>query len=210
MAEHVGKIEKPFAARFREAKKLYLVPLVFLNEAAPEEYKERCNRYWQQVVDQLGNLETKIGKVSHVYHESISLSGEEGLKFAEKLNPNSYQIAKSKCDNGAIFEAIEENDLLQEVMDWERCLLRGFVTEKVASKVSEFYTEASRKRDEFMAKRLDETLQGNEAGLLFIREGYKLQFPGDIEVFSVFPPALDEIHRWLRDRARKEQEKAKD
>ncbi|GAH60367.1 unnamed protein product, partial [marine sediment metagenome] len=41
-------------------------------------------------------------------------------------------------------------------------------------------------------------------------EGYKLQFPGDIEVFSVFPPALDEIHRWLRDRARKEQEKAKD
>jgi len=210
MAEQVGKIEKPFAGRFREAKKLYLVPLVFLNEAAPEEYKERCNRYWQQVVDQLSNLETKIGKVSHVYHESISLSGEEGLKFVEKLNPNSYQIAKSKCDNGAIFEAIEENDLLQEVMDWERCLLLGFVTEKVASKISEFYTEASRKRDEFMAKRLDETLQGNEAGLLFIREGYKLQFPGDIEVFSVFPPALDEIHRWLRDRARKEQEKTKD
>jgi len=210
MAEQVGKIEKPFAGRFREAKKLYLVPLVFLNEAAPEEYKERCNRYWQQVVDQLSNLESKIGKVSHVYHESISLSGEEGLKFVEKLNPNSYQIAKSKCDNGAIFEAIEENDLLQEVMDWERCLLLGFVTEKVASKISEFYTEASRKRDEFMAKRLDETLQGNEAGLLFIREGYKLQFPGDIEVFSVFPPALDEIHRWLRDRARKEQEKTKD
>jgi hypothetical protein len=210
MAEQVGKIEKPFAARFREAKKLYLVPLVFLNEAAPEEYKERCHRYWQQVVEQLSNLETKIGKVSHVYHESISLSGEEGLKFVEKLNPNSYQIAKSKCDNGAIFEAIEENDLLQEVLDWERCLLLGFVTEKVASKVSEFYTEASRKRDEFMAKRLDETLQANEAGLLFIREGCKLQFPGDIEVFSVFPPALDEIHRWFRDRARKEQEKAKD
>jgi len=210
MAEQVGKIEKPFAARFKEAKKLYLVPLVFLNEAAPEEYKERCHRYWQQVVDQLSNLETKIGKVSHVYHESISLSGEEGLKFVEKLNPDSYQIAKSKCDDGAIFEAIEENDLLQEVMDWERCLLLGFVTENVASKISEFYTEASRKRDEFMAKRLDETLQANEAGLLFIREGCKLQFPGDIEVFSVFPPALDEIHRWFRDRARKEQEKAKD
>jgi len=210
MAEQVGKIEKPFAEPFRQGKKLYLVLLVFLNEGAPEEYKEKCHRYWQQVVDQLSNLETKIGKVSHVYHESISLSGEEGRKFVEKLNPNSYQIAKSKCDNGAIFEAIEENDLLQEVMDWERCLLRGFVTEKVASKVSEFYTEASRKRCEFMAKRLDETLQGNEAGLLFIREGYKLQFPADIEVFSVFPPALDEIHRWLRDRAKKEREKAKD
>jgi hypothetical protein len=27
-----------------------------------------------------------------------------------------------------------------------------------------------------------------------------VQFPQDIEVFSVAPPALDEIHRWLRDR----------
>jgi hypothetical protein len=28
-----------------------------------------------------------------------------------------------------------------------------------------------------------------------------VQFPGDVEVFSIFPPALDEIHRWLRDKA---------
>jgi hypothetical protein len=28
-----------------------------------------------------------------------------------------------------------------------------------------------------------------------------IQFPKDVEVFSVAPPALDEIHRWLRSRA---------
>jgi len=61
-----------------------------------------------------------------------------------------------------------------------------------------------------MAKRVSETLKGNEAGLLFITESHRLQFPADIEVFNVFPPALDEIHRWLRDRAKKEQEKAED
>jgi hypothetical protein len=27
-----------------------------------------------------------------------------------------------------------------------------------------------------------------------------VQFPADIEVFSVVPPVLDEIHRWLRNR----------
>ena len=37
--------------------------------------------------------------------------------------------------------------------------------------------------------------------LLFIREGHRVQFPPDIEVFSVAPPVLDEIHRWLRDRS---------
>jgi hypothetical protein len=39
--------------------------------------------------------------------------------------------------------------------------------------------------------------------LLFIREGHLVQFPPDIDVFSVAPPALDEIHRWARDRAAK-------
>ncbi|MCK4581439.1 MAG: hypothetical protein KAU10_08800, partial [Dehalococcoidia bacterium] len=37
--------------------------------------------------------------------------------------------------------------------------------------------------------------------------GHRLQFPGDIEVFSVFPPALDEIHRWVRDQTREAREK---
>jgi len=208
MAEQLGKIEKPFAEPFKQGKKLYLVPLIYLNEDSPPEYKERCNRYWQQVAEQLGNLEAKIGKVSRIYHESISQSGDEGAKVVERANLGSYQIVKSKCDSGATLEAFEEKELLEEVMDWERCLLFGFVSEKVANKVSEFYIEVAKKRYEVMAKRISETLKGDEAGLLFIREGHQLQFPGDIEVFSVFPPALDEIHRWLRDQAKARQEEA--
>ncbi len=210
MAEQIGRIEKPLAEQFKQGKKLYLVPLIYSNKGAPPEFKERIGRYWQQVAEQLINLEVRIGKINHVYHESISQSGEDGMRVVEKVNPDSYQIAKGKCDNGAVFEAIEEKELYEEVTDWERCILLGFVSEKVASKVSEFYVEALRKRYEVMAKRISETLKGNEAGLLFIMEGHRLQFPADIEVFNVFPPALDEIHRWLRDRAKKEQEKAED
>ena len=209
MTNQLSKIEKLPAEHFKQGKKLYLVPLIYSSEDAPSEYKEKCSRYWQQVTEQLGNLE-KIGSVNRVYHESISQSGEDGMEVVEKLNPSSYQIAKNKCDNGAVFEAIEGEELLEEAMDWERSLLIGFISEKVASKVSEFYAEAAKKRYEFMAKRINETLKDNEAGLLFIREGHRVQFPSDIEVFSVFPPALDEIHRWLRDQAmteKKEPEK---
>jgi len=206
MTEQLGKIEKPEAGQFKEGKKLYLVPLIFSGEDTPAEYKERCHRYWQQVAEQLASLEEKIGKVNRVYHESISLSGEEGMKLAEKINQSCYQIAKSKCDNEATFEAFEDRELLEEIIDWERCLLLGFVTVKVASKVSEFYTETSKKRYEFMVSRITETLKDNEAGLLFITEGHRLQFPKDIEVFSISPPGLDEIHRWLRDEASKEKE----
>ena len=67
--------------------------------------------------------------------------------------------------------------------------------------MSEFYIEASRKRYEHITKRIDETLKANEIAILFIREGHLVQFPEDVEVFSVSPPTLDEIRRWLRDRA---------
>ena len=210
MAEQLGKIEKPFAEPFKQGKKLYLVPLVYFNEGSPPEYKERCDHYWQQVAEQLGNLEAKIGKVNRIYHESISQSGDDGARVVERANLGSYQIVKDKCDSGAILEALEEKELLEEVMDWERCFLFGFMSQKVASKIAEFYLEAAKKRYELMAKRINETLKDDEAGLLFIREGHQLQFPGDIEVFSVFPPALDEIHRWLRDQAKAKQEEAEE
>jgi hypothetical protein len=202
MPEQLGKIEKLEAERFKQGKKLYLILLVYSGEEAPDEYKEKCSRYWQQVTEQLTNLASKIGKVNRVYHESIFQCGEDGIKAMERLNPSSYQIAKTQCDNGAILEVIEERELFEEVMDWQRCLMLGFISDKVASKVSEFYVEAARKRNELMAKKISETLKKDEAGLLFIREEHSVQFPDDVEVFSIFPPALDEIHRWLRDQAR--------
>ena len=202
MPEQLGKIERLEVERFKQGKKLYLVPLVYSGEDAPDEYKEKCSRYWQQVTEQLTNLASKIGKVNRVYHESIFQCGEDGIKAMERLNLSSYQIAKTQCDNGAIFETIEERELFEEVMDWQRCLMLGFISDKVASEVSEFYVEAARKRNEFMAKKINETLKDDEAGLLFIREEHSVQFPSDVEVFSIFPPVLDEIHRWYRDQAR--------
>jgi hypothetical protein len=202
MPEQLGKIERLEAERFKQGKKLYLVPLVYSSEEVPDEYKEKCSRYWQQVAEQLTNLASKIGMVNRVYHESIFQSGEDGMKAMERLSPGSYQIAKTQCDKGAIFEQVEERELFEEVMDWQRCLMLGFISDKVASKVSEFYVEAAKKRNEFMAKKISETLKDDEAGLLFIREEHSVQFPSEIEVFSIFPPTLDEIHRWYRDQAR--------
>jgi len=202
MPEQLGKIERLEVEHFKQGKKLYLVPIVYSGEEVPDEYKDKCSRYWQQVAEQLTNLASKIGRVNRVYHESIFQSGEDGMKAMERLNPSSYQIAKTQCDNGAILEAIEEKELFEEVVDWQRCLLLGLISDKVASKVSEFYVEAARKRNEFMAKKISETLRDDEAGLLFIREEHSVQFPSDVEVFSIFPPALDEMHRWLRDQAR--------
>lgn len=206
MAEQLGKIEKPEASNFANKRKIYVVSLIFSGEEAPGEYVERFNLYWEQVGQHVANLESKMGKVSHVYHESIDLAGEEGLKIAEKLNPSCYRVVIDKCQGGAVFEATEDKGLTEECIDWERCLLLGLISQKVAKMVSEFYMVTLKQRYEYIARRIDETLKDGEAGLLIIRAGHMVQFPNDIEVFSVAPPALDEIHRWQRDRTTIEKE----
>ena len=205
MAQELGKIEKPEAESFKHGRKLFLVPLLYSGEGAPAEYTEKFDLYWKQATEHIGNLEAKVGKVNRVYHEAISLGGEDGLKIMEKLNPQSYQIVEQKCQSNAELEGVDDRELAEESMDWERCLLMGFMSEKVARQVSEFYAEAYRKRYEYIGKRIDETLKADEIAILFIREGHMIQFPDDVEVFSVSPPSLDDIHRWLRDRASKKE-----
>jgi hypothetical protein len=203
MTQELGKIGKPEASNFSKGRKLLLISLIYAGKDAPPEYMERFELYWKQVSEQIEKLESKLGKVTRIFHESISTGGEDGLKVIEKLNPKSYLLAKQKLQNNAILEVVEDKELAEESMDWERCLFIGFFSDKVTKKVSEFYVEAFRKRYAHMSKRIDETLQPGGIAILFAREGNLLQFPKDIEVFSIAPPALDEVHRWVRDQAAK-------
>ena len=201
MSEELGRIERPEAEKFAIDRKLYMVPLIFMGDDAHDDYVRKVNLYWAQVREHVGNLEGKIGKVQRVYHELIATGGEDGLKMIEKLNPSSFEIAMEKCRNGAELEAVEDKELSGESIAWERCLFVGFVSEKVAQTVSESYLSVTRNRYEFIANKINDTLKPGEASLLFIRERHWVQFPHGIQVFSVFPPVLDEIHRWLRDRS---------
>ena len=87
-------------------------------------------------------------------------------------------------------------------------LLTGFISQKVASIVSEFFSQVSGERYKYIARLIDETLKEGEAALLIIREGHAVQFPEDIEVFMVAPPIADEILRWLREQTKAENEEA--
>ena len=99
----------------------------------------------------------------------------------------------------------EEAEELAEFMDWSRCLLIGMQSVNAATKIVEFYRESQKRRSENIGKRLDETLKEGEIGVLLMREGHQIQYPEDVKVFYVAPPSLDEIHRWMRAQAGKEQ-----
>lgn len=199
MSEQLGKIEKPSAGQFQGGRKLYFVPLIYSGGESPPEYLEKFNKYWDQVENQVSDLELKLGRINKIYHELIPVSGEEGTKAIKELHQRSYEVIKNRLEKGARLEATEEGELLTEFMDWSRCLAIGLQNVKVFTKIYESYTEVSKKRNEHIAKTIDETLEVDKTGILFMREGHQVQFPSDIQVFYVAPPALDEINRWLRD-----------
>jgi hypothetical protein len=205
MAEELGKIEKPAAEKYKEGRKLYFIPLIYRVEESPDDYLIKYNKYWEQVEKQIAELEMKLGTVKRVYHELIPAVGEAGVKAIEELCAQSGKIVKDSLEKGAQMEAIEDSDLLTEFMDWSRCLIIGLQNEKVINQVYESYLEASKKRREYIARILDETLQPDETGILLMRENHQVQFPSDIQIFYVAPPALDEIKRWLRERETKAQ-----
>ena len=211
MSQELGKIEKPEVSSFKQSRKVLQVPLVYAGKDSPADYLELFERYWKQVAENVARLENSLGSVTVIFHETVSTGGEEGLKMLETLNLKSHEIACGRCQGAARLHCVEDPDMLTEVMDWERCLVMGLLNDKVATRIYEFYGEANRKRYQYISKAIDEALKDGDVGLLFIREGHLVQFPQDIDVFSVAPPALDEIHRWARDRAAKrdkDQEKA--
>jgi len=198
MSQELGKIEKPSVEEYKAARKLFFVPLLFTPRDIQGELFEKVFRYWDQVEVQLTSLEVKLGIAKKVYHELVPVGGEEGSKIIEELNSTSYGIVKARLDKGAELKPLEDADLLTESLDWTRCLAVGLQNQKVFDKVYNLYIEAQKKRNEHIAKMIDDTLRESEVGILLMREGHQVQFPADIEIFYVSPPGLDEIKRWLR------------
>jgi hypothetical protein len=199
MAAKLGKIEKPEVTTFKGKRKLFVVSLLLSWAESPIEYNEKLKKYWIQVGEQISGLENRMGRVTQLFHEMVTEEGENGLKVLERISPHSFRLIKEKQTLGATFKLIEDTELVNESTDWERILLLGFLSNNVAQTVSDKYMQATRLRYDYIARKIEENLNQDESGILFIREGHMIQFPTDIEVFSVTPPAFDEIKRWMRD-----------
>ena len=202
MTTPLSQFPKPEADQYQGQRKLFLVPLFTLSPATPEDGQQLLERYWSEVRDHIGNLERSLNAATHVYHEMVSSEGDEGMKVIELLNGKGYPFIRAMCQSTARLEATEDQSLVLENNDWQRCLSIGLMSEKVMSTALEGYRETTRKRFEHIGSRIDDTLQEGEAGVLFVREDHGIQFPSNLQVFYVAPPALDALKRWLDDRSR--------
>tara|TARA_B100000586_G_scaffold226593_1_gene174449 strand:- start:204 stop:830 length:627 start_codon:yes stop_codon:yes gene_type:complete len=189
----LGPTGKTDPRRFDGKKKLFLVPLIPMSNAISESNSELLDRYWKEVTQQIGNLESALGTVRHVFHEMVHDESENGLNMLESISPGSVKLVRHLTGSGAKLCQLEDPELLMEMTDWQRCLSVGLISKKVFEMASENYKILSDKRNASIAERINNVINETDVGLLCISEGHTVQFPTDIQVFYVAPPSSNDL-----------------
>lgn len=189
----LGPTGKADPQQFDRKRKLFLVPLVTVPPQLEEQISELANIHWDQVKAQLQNLEKSLGTIRHVFHELIHDEGKAGEQLLSQIAPRSASLIKEITDSSGHLEQTEDQDLLFELSDWQRCLSMGLVSQKVSDLASENYQTAMSDRYEYIGKQIDETLEEDGVAALFISEDHRVQFPSDIQVFYVSPPSQNQL-----------------
>ncbi|PKB79964.1 MAG: hypothetical protein BZY88_10555 [SAR202 cluster bacterium Io17-Chloro-G9] len=198
MAQELGRISRPNVDQYQGLRKLLLVPLLYGPSTEDEAGAVALQKYWDQMQEQVSALQSALGGLHRVYHESLTEGGPEGLQQLEGRDQRSHSFIQAKCQAGATLEATESAEFLMETLDLQRCLMIPLSSEKVAVQLHDWFTKSNLERYQYIAQQIDQTLGEDETGVLLISERHQVQFPSDIEVFYVSPPALDEFRRWLQ------------
>lgn len=202
MTTPLSQMPKPEAGQYAAKRKLFLVPIFLFPPDVPDDAAQLLERYWSQVRDHIQNLERSLGSVRYIFHETIYAGDEEGMRMVEAMNPFGCSFIQALSAAGASLQATEDRAIVEEHSDWQRCLSIGLMSEKVMNLAMEGIQDTIQQRFDQIGERISESIRENEAAVLFISEGHRVQFPPDIQVFFVAPPALDALRRWLDDQMR--------
>ena len=198
MSQELGRLEGPAAQQYAGKRKLLLLPLIQAPGLEVPAATELLDRFWDQTRQQIASLESGLGRLRHIFHETLTEGGESGLKQLEMSDSRSHRFVQEKCQAGASLVAIEEPELLMETLDLRRFLMMPLASQRVAQRIQEWFAESNRERYQHIAERIDASIGEDQVGLLLISEGHQVQFPSDLEVFYVAPPALDDFRRWFQ------------
>ena len=204
MAAELGRVTRPAAGNYQGRRKLLLAPLLPFSGSdaeAPADGVAVVARYWEQVDAQVRAVQNALGSIRHIYHENLPAGGAEGIGYLVATGQGSLPLVRALTEAGAVLEATESMEIMAEALDWQRCLMQPLISPAVAGKLREWFGDANRRRYEFMVSAIDAGLGEDETGLLLVNEHHQAQFPSDIEVIYIAPPALDEFRRWAQNLA---------
>ncbi|PKN60259.1 MAG: hypothetical protein CVU53_04005 [Deltaproteobacteria bacterium HGW-Deltaproteobacteria-11] len=148
---------------------------VTLQKLGERVWRQKVNlvkRFWSDVENILNKL-TLSWAQTRVYQDGLPVCGKEldiVTELAKKGSPN-HQILFRLMEKGATVMGTESAELLiEEYHQIKRILETGDVKDAIAIEVRQKAASGLllKKRDEFIAARIDQTLQTGETGVLFL------------------------------------------
>ncbi len=190
-------------------RKLYIVPIIHmssdmgslalaLDETAQAEFgqeawqrhKEAISSFWDSIVQFFDALDVKGFKV---YQDGMVADGAEGLRIIREgisQESKNYEIIGKLVERGAILVKTEDLTLVkQEYAHIAKIAHAKSPKEKEvwASRYKLAQGRLLRQRDDFITKRIKDTLGEGETGILFIGARHEIlsRLLEDIEVVTV-------------------------
>jgi len=161
-----------------------------LGEETWEVHRKTVDGFWDTISNYFDSVDVAGMKV---YQDGMVADEEVGAKLVEegaKSGSKNYELVARLLKSGAILVKTEELRLVKQEVD---TLLAIVQAKRISKKVIAFIryklgkNRLLRKRDEFIARRIDETLDEGETGIIFIGAFHNIKgkLPEDVQVMEV-------------------------
>lgn len=143
-------------------------------------------QFWTMVATTLDSLELDYTNLK-IYQDGLPVCGKEKEIAADVAATGSqnYRLLQDLQHKGAILMGTESPELLLQERTLMMQLLQSAEHSEVASETARTLLE---RRDDYIAKRIDETLEEEQMGLLFLglMHGIETKLPPDIVFIQPF------------------------
>lgn len=163
---------------------------IIFGEEDWKRHKEAILGFWDSIAHYFDSLEVKNFKI---YQDGLVADGEVGLKIVSdgvKKGSKNYEIVSQLISQGAQLVRTEDFQLVKKEYDYLIKLTKAKTSIKkiIAALNYKFHKKnLLRKRDEFIAKVINNTLGQEETGVLFLGAHHKIisKLYPDIEVIEL-------------------------
>lgn len=171
-----------------------------------ERHKKAISDFWDSIYDYFRSLDVKGFKI---YQDGLVADGDLGMKIvktAAEMGSKNYLLVYHLVERGATIVKTEDIEIVKKERDFvvEMAQSKSFIERLLHYTKYRLYKERLLKqRDEYIAKRINETLGEGETGIVFLGAVHNVvsMLPQDIEVIEVKPKG--EVEKYQRQLQRK-------
>lgn len=174
-----------------------------LGEELWSRHKETVSGFWDRVSKYFDSIDVSGMKI---YQDGMVAEGEVGLEIVEqciKLGSKNYKLIARLLERGAILVKTEAFDLVKGERDRLLAITQAkSITQKLIAfiKYKLIKNRLLNKRDRFIVKRIEETLNDGEKAILFIGAYHNVKqlLPKDVQIKEIKESSkVSEYHRLL-------------